>query len=256
MFNLHQYLLSLYVICIFALVGWILSVARKNVTHVDSLWSLFFVLAADTTYLTLDNPSSRATLILVLVTIWALRLFAHLTLRNWGAPEDERYVEMRKNNQPYFWLKSIYIIFGLQAVLAWTISASLYGAIISNMPLNIVDYIGMSLFVFGLFWEGVSDWQLMQFKQDATNKGKVLNTGLWRYTRHPNYFGECCLWWGFYLIALAGGAWWAIISPALITILLLKVSGVSLLENTISERRPDYAKYKKTTNAFLPWFKH
>ena len=256
MFNLHQYLLSLYVICIFALLGWILSVARKNVTHVDSLWSLFFVLAADTTYLTLDNPSTRATLILVLVTIWALRLFAHLTLRNWGAPEDERYVEMRKNNQPYFWLKSIYIIFGLQAVLAWTISASLYGAIISNMPLNIVDYIGMSLFVFGLFWEGVSDWQLMQFKQDATNKGKVLNTGLWRYTRHPNYFGECCLWWGFYLIALAGGAWWAIISPALITILLLKVSGVSLLENTISERRPDYAKYKKTTNAFLPWFKH
>ena len=256
MFNLHQYLLSLYVICIFALLGWILSVARKNVTHVDSLWSLFFVLAADTTYLTLDNPSTRATLILVLVNIWALRLFAHLTLRNWGAPEDERYVEMRKNNQPYFWLKSIYIIFGLQAVLAWTISASLYGAIISNMPLNIVDYIGMSLFVFGLFWEGVSDWQLMQFKQDATNKGKVLNTGLWRYTRHPNYFGECCLWWGFYLIALAGGAWWAIISPALITILLLKVSGVSLLENTISERRPDYAKYKKTTNAFLPWFKH
>ena len=256
MFNLHQYLLSLYVICIFALVGWILSVARKNVTHVDSLWSLFFALAAYTTYLTLDNPSTRATLILVLVTIWALRLFAHLTLRNWGAPEDERYVEMRKNNQPYFWLKSIYIIFGLQAVLAWTISASLYGAIISNMPLNIIDYIGVSLFVFGLFWEGVSDWQLMQFKQDATNKGKVLDTGLWRYTRHPNYFGECCLWWGFYLIALAGGAWWAIISPALITILLLKVSGVSLLENTISERRPDYAKYKKTTNAFLPWFKH
>ena len=256
MFNLHQYLLSLYVICIFALVGWILSVARKNVTHVDSLWSLFFVLAADTTYLTLDNPSTRATLILVLVNIWALRLFAHLTLRNWGAPEDERYVEMRKNNQPYFWLKSIYIIFGLQAVLAWTISASLYGAIISNMPLNIIDYIGVSLFVFGLFWEGVSDWQLMQFKQDATNKGKVLDTGLWRYTRHPNYFGECCLWWGFYLIALAGGAWWAIISPALITILLLKVSGVSLLENTIGERRPDYAQYKKTTNAFLPWFKH
>ena len=256
MFNLHQYLLSLYVICIFALVGWILSVARKNVTHVDSLWSLFFALAAYTTYLTLDNPSTRATLILVLVNIWALRLFAHLTLRNWGAPEDERYVEMRKNNQPYFWLKSIYIIFGLQAVLAWTISASLYGAIISNMPLNIIDYIGVSLFVFGLFWEGVSDWQLMQFKQDPTNKGKVLDTGLWRYTRHPNYFGECCLWWGFYLIALAGGAWWAIISPALITILLLKVSGVSLLENTISERRPDYAKYKKTTNAFLPWFKH
>ena len=256
MFNLHQYLLSLYVICIFALLGWILSVARKNVTHVDSLWSLFFVLAADTTYLTLDNPSTRATLILVLVNIWALRLFAHLTLRNWGAPEDERYVEMRKNNQPYFWLKSIYIIFGLQAVLAWTISASLYGAIISNMPLNIIDYIGVSLFVFGLFWEGVSDWQLMQFKKEATNKGKVLDTGLWRYTRHPNYFGECCLWWGFYLIALAGGAWWAIISPALITILLLKVSGVSLLENTIGERRPDYAQYKKTTNAFLPWFKH
>ena len=256
MFDLHQYLLSLSVISIFAFAGWILSSARNNVTHVDSLWSLFFALAAYTTYLTLDDPSTRAILILILVNIWALRLFAHLTIRNWGAPEDDRYVDIRKNNQPHFWLKSIYIVFGLQALLAWLISISLYGAIISKMPLNILDYLGALLFAFGLFWEVVSDWQLIQFKQDAINKGKVLDTGLWRYTRHPNYFGECCLWWGLYLIALAGGAWWAIISPILITILLLKVSGVSMLESTIGERRPDYAQYKKTTNAFLPWFKH
>ena len=256
MFDLHQYLLSLSVISIFAFAGWILSLARNNVTHVDSLWSLFFALAAYTTFLALDNPSTRAILILILVNIWALRLFAHLTIRNWGALEDDRYVEIRKNNQPHFWLKSIYIIFGFQAVLAWVISISLYGAIISKVPLNIFDYLGALLFAFGLFWEVVSDWQLIQFKQDAINKGKVLDTGLWRYTRHPNYFGECCLWWGFYLIALAGGAWWAIISPILITILLLKVSGVSMLESTIGERRPDYAQYKKTTNAFLPWFKH
>ena len=219
MFDLHQYLLSLSVISIFAFAGWILSLARNNVTHVDSLWSLFFALAAYTTFLALDNPSTRSILILILVNIWALRLFAHLTIRNWGAPEDDRYVDIRKNNQPHFWLKSIYIIFGLQAVLAWVISISLYGAIISKVPLNIFDCLGALLFAFGLFWEVVSDWQLIQFKQDAINKGKVLDTGLWRYTRHPNYFGECCLWWGFYLIALAGGAWWAIISPILITIL-------------------------------------
>jgi steroid 5-alpha reductase family enzyme len=191
-------------------------------------------------------------LVLVLVTIWALRLFIYLTIRNWGPHEDHRYVEIRANNQPNFAFKSIYIIFGLQAVLAWIVSTSLFGAISSYASINVLDYIGAAIVLFGFIWETIADTQLSQFKANSNNKGKVLATGLWRYSRHPNYFGECCVWWGFYLIALAGGAWWAIVSPILMTLLLLKVSGVSLLEKTITERRPAYADYIRRTNSFIP----
>lgn len=255
MLNWSIYLISLYVIGLFALAGWGLSLMRKNVTHVDSMWSLFFALAACSSFVLVGGNSPRALLIVLLVSIWALRLFVYLTWRNWGPHEDLRYVEIRNNNQPHFWLKSIYIVFGLQALLAWVISISLYGAIDSNTPENLLDYCGVFLFVFGFYWETVADWQLSRFKANPANKGKVLDTGLWRYSRHPNYFGECCVWWGFYLIALAGGAWWAITSPILMTLLLLKVSGVSLLESTIVNRRPAYASYIKNTNAFIPWFR-
>ncbi len=252
MFNWSIYIYSLVAIGLFALMGWMLSLIRDNVTHVDSMWSLFFMLASFTSALFVFDSSPRIFLILSLITIWAIRLCAYLTWRNWGPHEDHRYVEIRRNNEPHFWLKSAYIIFGLQGVLAWIISLSLYGAIDSNAPINALDYFGFVLFAFGFYWETLADWQLSQFKANPSNKGKVLNTGLWRYSRHPNYFGECCVWWGFYLIALAGGAWWAIISPILMTLLLLKVSGVSLLEKDISERRPDYVAYIKSTNSFIP----
>ena len=145
-------------------------------------------------------------------------------------------------------------MFGLQAILAWLISISLFGALTSHATINSLDYIGAALAILGLICETLADWQLARFKANTSNKGKVLSSGLWRYSRHPNYFGECCVWWGFYLIALASGAWWAIISPILMTLLLLKVSGVSLLERTIVERRPAYADYIKNTNAFMPGF--
>jgi steroid 5-alpha reductase family enzyme len=249
------YFYSLVTIAIFALFGWLLSLVRNNVTHVDSMWSLFFVIAAFTTaaFVLFVFPATlRLILVLICVSVWALRLFIYLTWRNWGPHEDSRYVQIRNNNQPHFWLKSIYIIFGLQAVLAWIISASLYGAIAANAPLNGLDYAALALFMFGFIWETLADMQLSRFKGNHNNKGKVLNTGVWRYSRHPNYFGECCVWWAFYLFALAGGAWWAIISPILMTLLLLKVSGVSLLERTIVERRPAYADYIRNTNAFFP----
>lgn len=249
------YFYSLATIAIFAVFGWLLSLARKNVTHVDSMWSLFFVIAAFTTaaFVLFVYPApARLTLVLACVTIWALRLFIYLTWRNWGPHEDSRYVQIRNNNQPHFWFKSIYIIFGLQAVLAWLISISLHAAIAATSPLNMLDYVGLALFIFGLVWESLADMQLSRFKANPSYKGKVLDAGLWRYSRHPNYFGEACVWWAFYLFALAGGAWWAIISPILMTILLLKVSGVSLLESTIVERRPAYAEYIRRTNAFFP----
>jgi steroid 5-alpha reductase family enzyme len=255
MFSWSIYSYSLATIGLFAFAGWLLSLLRKNVTHVDSMWSLFFVIAAFTTaaFVLFVYPApARLMLVLVCVTIWALRLFIYLTWRNWGPHEDSRYLQIRNNNQPHFWLKSIYIIFGLQALLAWVISISLHAAISATSPLNLLDYAGLALFVFGLVWETLADVQLSNFKAKPNNAGKVLNTGLWRYSRHPNYFGECCVWWAFYSFALAGGAWWAIISPILMTLLLLKISGVSLLESTIVDRRPAYAEYIRTTNAFFP----
>jgi steroid 5-alpha reductase family enzyme len=252
MFSWPIYAYSLVAIGLFALWGWLFSLARRNVTHVDSMWSLFFVIATFSSCMLMHELSTRILLVLILLTLWALRLFVYLTWRNWGQHEDLRYVKIRQNNEPHFWLKSIVIIFGLQAILAWIISISLFGAVTSHATINGLDYLGIALFVFGFVWESIADWQLSRFKANPNNKGKVLNSGLWRYSRHPNYFGECCVWWAFYLFALAGGAWWAIISPILMTLLLLKVSGVSLLESTIVGRRPAYADYIKNTNAFFP----
>ena len=251
------YLNGLAAMLIFGFIGWLTSLYRNNVTHVDSMWSLFFLVAAGA-YICSANSgnmsemSMRSSVMLILLSLWALRLCVYLTWRNWGPHEDHRYREIRAKNEPHFKFKSLYIIFGLQAVLAWIISLPILGALNSNTAFNILDVIGALLVVFGFIWETLADWQLSRFKAKAGNKGKVLNTGVWRYSRHPNYFGESCVWWGFYLIALAAGAWWALPSAILMTLLLLKVSGVSLLEKDIAERRPEYVQYIKTTNAFIP----
>ena len=251
------YFTGLMAIGLFALLGWVFSLVRNNVTHVDSMWSLFLGMAAYTYALFFYNLTPRTVLVLILVTIWAVRLCAYLTWRNWNPHEDHRYAAIRKNNEPHFWLKSIYIVFGLQAVLAWLISLPLFGAIASSasvelLPLTFIDYLGAAIAAFGIIWQTAADWQLAAFKAKPENKGQVLDTGVWRYSRHPNYFGECCIWWGLYLIACAGGAWWSVLSPLLMTLLLLKVSGVALLEKDIGERRPAYANYIKNTNAFIP----
>jgi steroid 5-alpha reductase family enzyme len=254
MIDWTPYFICLATISSFGLLGWFVSLMRNNVTHVDSMWSLFFMIAALTCAHLTDSMILRTQIVIILVSVWALRLCLYLTWRNWGPHEDHRYVQIRQNNEPHFWFKSIYIIFGLQALLAWVISMSIFGAINSNAPINLFDYLGIFMVIVGFLWESIGDWQLMRFKSNPSNKGKVLNTGLWRYSRHPNYFGEFCIWWGLYLISIAAGAWWSLISPIFMTILLLKVSGVSLLESTIVERRPAYAEYIKNTNAFLPWF--
>lgn len=250
--NWHIYLYGLYAMLAFGFMGWLLSLYRNNVTHVDSMWSLFFVIGGCTYASQIANLSSRSLIMLALLTLWAVRLCVYLTWRNWGPHEDHRYAVIRSNNSPSFALKSLYIVFGLQAVLAWIISLPVLGALNATAPINILDIIGIALLGFGLIWETVADWQLSAFKAKPQNQFKVLNHGVWRYCRHPNYFGECCVWWGFYLIALAAGAWWALPSALLMTLLLLKVSGVALLEQTITERRPEYADYIRTTNAFIP----
>jgi len=250
--NWDIYLNGLCALLAFACIGWLISLYRNNVTHVDSMWSLFFVIAGFTYASQLETLTTRSWITLCLVSLWAIRLCAYLTWRNWGPHEDHRYAAIRKNNAPGFRFKSIYIVFGLQAILAWLISLPILGALISTDAINALDIAGIALVCFGLTWETVADWQLSIFKANAENKGKVLDSGLWQYSRHPNYFGECCVWWGLFLIALAGGAWWTIPSALLMTLLLLKVSGVSLLEKDISERRPEYTAYIRSTNAFIP----
>jgi len=231
---------------------WLVSLVRNDVSIVDSLWSLMFLLVA-LVYAVMDGSSGpRELLILLLVAVWAMRLSVYITWRNHGQAEDYRYQEIRANNEPGFRYKSFYIVFLLQAVLAWVISLPLAAAISGQSAIGLLDYAGCVLIVVGVFFEAVGDMQLSRFKRDPDNAGKVLDKGLWRYTRHPNYFGNFTLWWGFYLVALSAGAWWTVISPLLMTFLLLKVSGVALLEKDISGRRPQYQQYIRRTNAFFP----
>ncbi len=252
MFELTVYLSALPALLVLMVLAWLLSLARGNAGIVDSFWSLAFLLAAMVYFLCLTAPGPRAGLVLGLVTIWALRLFLHISWRNWGEPEDRRYQAIRARNQPHFELKSLYLVFGLQGLLAWLISLPLLAAMASQTPLGWLDALGVALWLAGMVFEAGGDWQLARFKADPDNRGKVMDRGLWRYTRHPNYFGDFCIWWGFFLLALAGGGWWSILSPLLMSLFLLKVSGVALLESDIGERRLGYRDYVRRTNAFFP----
>ncbi len=249
---LYPYLNALAAILAVGVASWLVSVAKKDVSFVDSLWSLFFLVAAAVFAMEAASLSARGTLVLALVAIWALRLSLHITVRNWGESEDYRYQTIRKNNEPGFAFKSLYIVFGLQGVLAWLIALPLLPAITSDAALNVLDIAAVLLWLVGFVFEAGGDYQLARFKAREDSKGRVLDTGLWRYTRHPNYFGDFCIWWSFYLFAVASGGWWSIASPLLMSFLLLKVSGVAMLESTISERRPEYANYIRRTNAFFP----
>lgn len=232
--------------------AWAYAAGRRNVNIVDSLWSLFFFVAA-TVYLVAGGQVIASSLLLfTLVALWSLRLSLHLALRNAGKPEDRRYAAMRAAN-PRFNSQSLVTVFGLQAVLAWLISLPLAAALVTPAAMQPLHLLALALFLVGFMFEAVADWQLVRFKADPGNAGRVLDRGLWRYSRHPNYFGEAVIWWSFYLFALASGAAWTVFAPALMTFLLLKVSGVTLLEKDIQDRRPEYRRYKETTPAFFPW---
>ncbi len=235
-----------------ALAAWAVSVVRRDVSLVDSLWSLMFLAATGAYGWLVGIESPRGWLVLALVAAWALRLSAHITLRNHGEGEDRRYQAIRANNEPGFWWKSAYIVFGLQALLAWFIAFPLLMAVAGDAPLGWLDAAGVALWCLGMGFEVVGDAQLARFGARPENAGKVLDTGLWRYTRHPNYFGEFTLWWGYFLLAVAAGGAWTVASPLLMSFLLLRVSGVTLLEKDIGERRPAYADYIRRTNAFFP----
>jgi steroid 5-alpha reductase family enzyme len=252
MFDSNSFLTGFVVILTLAFATWCVSLLKRDVSIVDSMWPLFFLAAALSYAATVPQPGSRTPLVLAAVGVWAIRLSGYLTWRNWGQPEDRRYQKIRRYNEPHFGLKSLYLIFGLQAALAWIISLPLLAALAGPRALNVLDYAGTILWTLGFAFESIADWQLARFKNVPANCDQVMDQGLWRYTRHPNYFGDCCIWWGFYLIALAAGGWWSLVGPILMSFLLLRVSGVTMLERDIGKRRPSYRDYMLRTNAFVP----
>ena len=251
-FDFDVWFSALPVLVAAATITWLISLPLRNVSIVDSLWSLMLFAAGVVYSLGSDPRSPRLAFVLWLLALWAARLALYITARNVGHGEDRRYQEIRARNQPGFQWKSLYLVFWLQAGLAWVISLPLLGAFSSLRPLGLLDAIGGVLWVVGFVFEAGGDWQLARFKRDPANAGKVMDRGFWRYTRHPNYFGEFCIWWGFGFFALAAGAWWGLAGSAVISFLLLKVSGVTLLEKDIGNRRPQYADYVLKTNAFFP----
>ena len=235
---------------------WLISLALKNASIVDIFWGLGFVLVTWLAFeLAPQGYLPRKQLVANLVTIWGLRLTIHIGLRNFGKPEDFRYAKWREENGARWWWYSFFQVFLLQGFLMWIISMPLIAAQTSGFPaiLTPLDQIGEAIWAIGMLFEFFGDRQLMRFKANPANQGKLLTTGLWRYSRHPNYFGEAVLWWGFYIIAMAAGFWWTIFSPILMTYLLIKVSGVSMLESNM-KLRPGYKEYMKKTSAFIPWF--
>ena len=252
MFDAFLWAQALAYLMAFGVFGWLFSLVNRDVSIVDSMWSLMFLIAT-LVYISGANPfGPRTGLVLTLVSLWAIRLSTYITWRNHGEDEDYRYQKIRANNSPGFAFKSLYIVFGLQGALAWIISLPLLASMTGQTQVGILDYLGIVVFSIGFLFEAIGDYQLSRFKRQKANAGKVLDSGLWKYTRHPNYFGNACIWWGFYLIAVSAGGWWSLPAPVLMTFLLLRVSGVAMLEKDITDRRPAYRRYIETTNAFIP----
>jgi steroid 5-alpha reductase family enzyme len=238
---------------VLALATWLASLRSRDVSIVDCVWGFLVLLPACVMALMADDRGSRTPLVLSLAAVWAVRLSGYIAWRHRGQPEDRRYREIRERNLPNFEWKSLYLVFGLQALLGWIVATPLMAAVTSRLAYAMLDLGGIALVLFGLIFEAVADAQLASFKSKPSQGERVMSTGLWRYSRHPNYFGECCIWWGFWLVALSAGAWWSVVSPLLMTMLLLKVSGVRLLEKDLAQRRPAYRDYVRRTNAFFPW---
>jgi steroid 5-alpha reductase family enzyme len=239
--------------CMLAL--WLWSLALRDASIVDIFWGLGFVAIAGLGFfLTAGDGSARRGLIATMASLWGLRLSGYLFWRNAGRGEDPRYAAMRRRWGGRFWWVSLFTVFALQGVVMWIVSLPVQlGQLAPGGPLGALDALGFALWALGLGFESVGDAQLARFRADPANAGRVMDRGLWRYSRHPNYFGDFCVWWGIFLVALST-RWgiWSIFGPALLTFFLLRVSGVPLLERDIEQRRPGYAAYVARTSAFFP----
>lgn len=232
---------------------WVISIAVRDSSIVDPFWGPAFVIAAWTAYLSADDPGGRGLVVALLVTVWGLRLGLHLAARNLGKGEDFRYQAFRRRWGSRYWIVSLGTVFLLQAGLMWVVSLPVQVAMVDGGTLGPVAWLGLALWGTGIFFETVGDWQLQRFKRDPANRGAVMDRGLWRYTRHPNYFGDFAVWWGHFLVAVATwSSGWTVVGPIVMSTLLLRVSGVTLLEKSITTRRPGYEDYIRRTNAFFP----
>ena len=236
------------------LTTWIVSVMIKNASIVDIVWGLGFVVVAWTVRLTVEGDTTRQNLIVVLVTLWGLRLALYLAKRNIGHGEDFRYVLMRRKHGARFPLVSLYTVFAFQGALMWVVSLPVQlGQADDGAPVGPLAVIGVFAWVVGFLFESVGDAQLARFKKDPANAGKVMDRGLWSLTRHPNYFGDAVQWWGIGIVAAeAGTAAIGLIGPVVMTFLLTRVSGVPMLEHSMAKRRPGYEDYVRRTSAFVP----
>ncbi len=235
---------------------WLVSLVSGDASIADRCWGLGFVLLAAWYASNGGGWPVRSWLLLGLTAVWGIRLSVHIHRRNRGKPEDPRYARWRESGGASYWWTSLWKVFVLQAVILWTVSAPLLAGQSSGTPehLTAADFAGSALWLVGFAFEAVGDAQLAAFRADPKNAGKVLSTGLWRFTRHPNYFGDALIWWGLFVIATSvPGGGWTVFSPVLMTVLLVRVSGVRLLEESLFETRPGYADYVARTSAFIPW---
>lgn len=250
----HTLLNSVLVIIASMVVMWVISLIKKNASIVDIFWGLGFVIVGWASAIKADHVSALGKVVLALVTLWGLRLSTYLYLRNHGKPEDFRYVSMRKHYGARFPIISLFTVFLLQGAIMMIVSLPVQIALSdANASVSVLSYIGIGLFVVGIFFEAVGDWQLAQFKRDAQNAGQVMQTGLWKFTRHPNYFGDTCVWWGIGIVALgARFGWCGLFGSLLMNFFLVRVSGVPMLERSMTKRRPGYDEYKRRTSSFFP----
>jgi steroid 5-alpha reductase family enzyme len=243
--------------CIYMLCLWPISLIKRDASIADIFWGLGFVIVAWITFFLSDGYLWRKLIIASLATLWGLRLSIHIFLRHRGKGEDPRYGAMREHHGDKFWWRSLFTVFGLQAFLLWVVSITLQMGQVWSLPgeLTWLDGAGIFIWLVGFAFETVSDWQLNRFLSDPANRGEIMNRGLWSYSRHPNYFGESLVWWGLFLITLATPhGFWAIISPLTISYLLVKVSGVPMLEKAMLDIEPvKYRAYMDKTSAFIPW---
>jgi steroid 5-alpha reductase family enzyme len=236
---------------------WIVSVIIKDASIVDIFWGMTFVVTNTYYFLTTGDFHTRKIILLVLVTLWGLRLSIFLAFRNIGKGEDYRYQEFRKKYGPErYWWFSFFQVYLLQGIFSILVSITLLGAHFNTQSndLNLLDYLGILVWLFGFIFEAGGDYQMTKFKKNPDSTGRVLNTGFWKYTRHPNYFGDSAVWWSYAIFSIAAGSYWTIVGSFIMTFLLLKVSGVALLEKSLKAGKPEYNDYIQKTNSFLPWF--
>ncbi len=230
------------------------ALAVRDNSIIDIFYGLAYLVGCWGTYVQFGQAHPRQLLILALLTAWGLRLAIHLFFRKKGHGEDFRYAQWRREWGKTFVWRSFLQVFMLQGLVVLLVATPVLLVITApGGPLNWVDYLGALIWLFGFLFEAIGDWQLLMFKRRPENEGRIMRYGIWRYTRHPNYFGEATLWWGIFLIGLsAGNGIYGLLSPLLIAYLLLKVSGIPMLEAKY-EGEPEFEDYRRKTNAFFPW---